>query len=189
MKKDYSIIFTHLSQKTRHINATFFVATSIFMTACASYNAPVLDASTTVTVEEPLDSTRPLSQEQDSQGQPQQNEVVSGEELQGQPLLSDDSVEAQALPSERSSPPVVAQLLRQSEEASAQQDWQKAESYLQRALRISPKNALLWSRMAEAKLRQGKNSQAIQFASKSNAISNDPNLKLQNEAIIEAAGR
>ena len=189
MKIKNVINFLRLSQKIRHINATLLIVTSVFMTACASYNAPVIDASTTVTVEAPLDPSQPSSQEQDSQGRPLQNGEISGEELQGQPLLSDGSVEAQALPSERSSPPVVAQLLRQSEEASAQQDWQKAESYLQRALRISPKNALLWSRMAEAKLRQGKNSQAIQFASKSNAISNDPNLKLQNEAIIEAAGR
>ena len=180
----------------------FFVLFAL-LSACASHQAPVFDASTnTAPIANGVDSIgentnpqqRVISAQSDVeqsglQGQPLQSEVIPSQELQGQPLISDGSVQAQALPSSRSSPPIVAQLLRQSEEASAQQDWQKAESYLLRALRISPKNGLLWSRMARVKLEQGQNSQAIQFASKSNSISNDLNLKNINNAIISAASR
>jgi len=107
--------------------------------------------------------------------------------LEGRPLQPGESVQAEAISPRRSPPPVVGNLLRQSEQASAQQQWSKAETYLQRALRISPKNALLWSRMAATKLQQGKKSQAIQFASKSNAITNDVILKQRNTEIIDAA--
>ena len=107
--------------------------------------------------------------------------------LEGRPLQPGESVQAEAISPRRSPPPVVGNLLRQSEQASAQQQWSKAETYLQRALRISPKNALLWNRMAATKLQQGKNSQAIQFASKSNAITNDVILKQRNAEIIDAA--
>ena len=111
----------------------------------------------------------------------------SGRVLEGRPLQPRESVQAEAISPRRSPPPVVGSLLRQSEQASAQQQWSKAETYLQRALRISPKNALLWNRMAATKLQQGKKSQAIQFASKSNAITNDVILKQRNAEIIDAA--
>lgn len=109
--------------------------------------------------------------------------------LQSQPLQPGESVQGEAISPRQSPPPVVVNLLRQSEQASAQQQWSKAETYLQRALRISPKNAVLWSRMAETKLQQGNKSQAIQFASKSNAITNDVILRQKNEAIMGEARR
>ena len=108
-------------------------------------------------------------------------------EIQARPIQQSPAIRSEPLPAERSVPPVVSKLLRQSEQAAEQQDWVLAESYLQRALRISPKNALLWSRMAEAKLQQGKYKQAVQFASKSNAISSDRGLQQRNAEIIAAA--
>ena len=151
-----------------HFRASFIILSAIIISACASSGAPVKDASTTV----------PVDASQYPKGQ---------EGLQGQPLRPSESIGGEALSAKRSTPPVVAKLLRQSEQAGAEQDWPRAETYLQRALRISPKNALLWSRMAEAKLQQGKNAQAVQFASKSNAISADANLRQRNEAIMAAA--
>ena len=139
--------------------------------ACASSRAPVEDANAGLS----SDQARQAIELEENSG------------LQGQPLLPSESSGGQPLSAQRSTPPVVAKLLRQSEQAGQQQDWPKAESYLQRALRISPKNAVLWSRMAEAKLKQGKSAQAVQFASKSNAISSDPNLRERNAAIIESA--
>ena len=112
---------------------------------------------------------------------------VSDSSLKGYSLEVRGDLDEQPLQASRSVPPVVSKLLRQSEEASEQQDWQKAESYLQRALRISPKNAVLWNRMAATKLQQGKFSQAVQFAKKSNAISTDSGLQAKNRKIIELA--
>lgn len=145
----------------------------LILGGCASSRAPVEDVNAGL----PSGETRQASEFQENGG------------LQGQPLLPSESWGGQPLSAQRSTPPVVAKLLRQSDQAGQQQDWPKAESYLQRALRISPKNAVLWSRMAEAKLKQGKSAQAVQFASKSNAISSDPSLRAKNAAIIESAGK
>ena len=127
----------------------------------------------------------PVQNAELSSGVPTQDN--SDRVLEGRPLQPTESVQAEAISPRRSPPPVVGNLLRQSEQASSQQQWSKAETYLQRALRISPKNALLWNRMASTKLQQGKKSQAIQFASKSNAITNDVILKKKNAEIIDAA--
>ncbi len=154
-----------------HLRTTLIILSTAIISACASSGAPVKDSSTTVQVD----------------GSKYPNADQSSEGLQGQPLRPSDSIGGEALSAKRSTPPVVAKLLRQSEQAGAQKDWPRAETYLQRALRISPKNALLWNRMADAKLQQGKNAQAIQFASKSNAMSADVNLRQRNEAIIAAA--
>ena len=153
---------------------------TLLLTACASQPAPVEDASTVIN-----NSSPDLSSDSSS------SNVPTGESggLQGRPLQPGESINAEIISPRRAPPPVVAKLLRQSEEASAQQQWPKAETYLQRALRISPKNALLWSRMAETKLKQGKNIQAIQFANKSNAITKDVNLRQRNDAIVIAAER
>ena len=148
----------------------FLVSLLLMLSACASsdYRAPVQNA-------EPS------------------SDVPSGQvdgpigTLEGRPLQPGQSVQGEAIAPNQAPPPVVGNLLRQSEQAGAQQQWAKAETYLQRALRISPKNALLWSRMAETKLQQGKKSQALQFASKSNAITKDVILKQRNAEIINAA--
>jgi predicted Zn-dependent protease len=124
-----------------------------------------------------------------SSGAPVENarsqEVSS--DIQTRPFEQSPQINSEPLSADRSTPPVVGKLLRQSEQAAQQEDWTRAESYLQRALRISPKNALLWSRMAEAKLKQGKRNQAEQFALKSNAMSSDGYLQQKNAEIIASA--
>ena len=84
--------------------------------------------------------------------------------------------------------PVLRRLLAKSETARAQKDWVQSEVYLERALRIEPKNALVWHRMAVIKNQQNKHNQAIQFASKSNTLARgDDGLKRRNWSVIADA--
>ncbi len=84
----------------------------------------------------------------------------------------------------------VLELLIQSQSAIEQEDYQNAESLLKRALRIEPSNAHLWHNMAIIKFYQGDYQQAKQQALKSNNLDqNDPQLKLNNQKIIELSNR
>jgi len=100
---------------------------SLIMTACASSPTPVKSVPVSV---------KPTSGEKSQS-------INNRKEIQGEPLGS-----------QRSVPPVVSSLLRQSDEASEQGEWTKAEGLLQRALRIAPKNPVLWNKMAGVKLQQ-----------------------------------
>jgi len=133
------------------------VLVSLFISACASSLTPVDSVS------------------------------ISGESLESRSINDRKEIQGEPLGSERSVPPVVSSLLRQSDEASEQGEWSKAESLLQRALRINPKNPVLWNKMAGVKLQQGKFGQAVQFAKKSNSVSSDPLLQAKNNKIIELA--
>jgi predicted Zn-dependent protease len=61
---------------------------------------------------------------------------------------------------------------------------------LERALRISPRNPVLWQRLAEVHLRQGDPYQAEAMAIKSNSLTgSDPQLARNNWRIIAHARR
>lgn len=139
----------------------------VFVAACATSQAPVEEA-------------RAQQGNYNSEGVFENGPAVNDEEIGSADMKDSSAID-------RSAPPVIGKLLHQSELAAEQEDWVKAESYLQRALRISPKNAFLWHKMAKAKLKQGKNNQAAQFASKSNAISTDVRLQKVNNEIILAS--
>lgn len=65
-----------------------------------------------------------------------------------------------------------------------------AASSLERALRIEPKNALLWNRLAHVRLQQKQYSLAASLASKSNAFAaQDQRLRSDNNAVIAQARR
>lgn len=67
-------------------------------------------------------------------------------------------------------------------------DLMAAAATLERALRIEPSNAGLWSRLAEVRLRQGDLSQAEQLALKSNGLAGgNAALRARNEQIIARA--
>jgi len=57
-------------------------------------------------------------------------------------------------------------MLRQADMAAASEEWSKAENYLERALRVEPRSAVVWQRLAEMKLAQDRPHQAIQFSRK-----------------------
>lgn len=84
--------------------------------------------------------------------------------------------------------PAVADLWRQAELARTQGQPEVAANAIERALRIQPADAILWSRLAELRLESGQAAQAENLAAKSNALAGG-NLALQyrNWLIIGAS--
>jgi tetratricopeptide (TPR) repeat protein len=84
--------------------------------------------------------------------------------------------------------PVITALLKDADQFSKQGETEKAASTIERALRIEPKNALLWHRLAVVRMQQEQWQQAIVMARKSNALAgNNKQLKSDNWGIIAAA--
>ena len=59
---------------------------------------------------------------------------------------------------------------QQAAEQSQQGNYDRAASILERGLRVAPKDAMLWSQLAEVKLRQQQYLQARSLATKSNSL-------------------
>ncbi len=84
--------------------------------------------------------------------------------------------------------PVIVALLNEADQFSKQGQSEKAAATIERALRIEPKNALLWHRLAVVRMQQQQWQQAIVMARKSNALAaNNKQLKSDNWALIAAA--
>jgi len=84
--------------------------------------------------------------------------------------------------------PVIVALLESAKQFSNEGKSEKAAAAIERALRIEPKNALLWHHLAAVRLQQQQWQQAIVMARKSNALAvNNKQLKSDNWALIAAA--
>lgn len=82
----------------------------------------------------------------------------------------------------------VTTLLAKSSTQIEAGEWEKAAALLERALRIEPRNAKLWQRLAEVRLSQGQYSQAESLATKSNSLApQDQALQEKNAQIIRQA--
>lgn len=84
--------------------------------------------------------------------------------------------------------PVVVALLNSAEQElqSGRQDY--AAAVIERALNLEPKNAFLWSRLAEIRLQQGNWQQSYVMANKSNSLAQgNLTLQIRNWEIIEKA--
>lgn len=73
------------------------------------------------------------------------------------------------LPEAKTSPAVM-DLLTRAREAAAQGDMARAESLLERSVRIEPGNATLWNYLAKLRLQQGRMQEAQGLAAKSTAL-------------------
>lgn len=80
--------------------------------------------------------------------------------------------------------PVVLALMQDADRALAASRYDTAASTLERALRIEPRNASLWHRLANVRYRQQRYEQAIQLASKSNTLARDGRLIAANWRLI-----
>ena len=69
--------------------------------------------------------------------------------------------------------PAMADLISRADAAIDQQRWPDASALLERALRVNPKQAEAWTRMAVVKLGTGNPEQSIQMARKSNRHARD----------------
>ncbi len=84
----------------------------------------------------------------------------------------------------------VSTLLAKVELQESQAHWERAAALLERALRIEPRNAQLWHRLAKVRLQQGRYAMAESLAQKSNALAKDDEaLKRRNTELIEIARR
>lgn len=104
--------------------------------------------------------------------------VVDGQVL---PLPDQGSIQVEELPSQVQVSPVVQRLMASAEQKRSDGDPSAAANSLERALRIEPRNATLWSRLADIRFDQSNWQQAIQLAAKSNTLArNDNQLRRRN---------
>lgn len=83
----------------------------------------------------------------------------------------------------------VAQLLQQADDLMAESKFDKSSDKLERLVRIEPKFAQAWSRLAWMALKGGDAKRSHQLAQRSNSYSRDnTNLKLLNWQFILKAG-
>ena len=94
--------------------------------------------------------------------------VVNNEAL---PLPKDAIVKAETLEAEVPMSPVVSRLVATAGDQRRVSNWAGAANSLERALRIEPRNAQLWSRLAQVRYDQKAWKQAVQLAAKSNTLS------------------
>jgi len=81
-----------------------------------------------------------------------------------------------------------ANLLAEAEQALNAGHADRAEMQLERAIRLSPGDALLWQMMARIRLAQDNPSQAVQFCLKSNSLAGgDTALLRRNWLLLETA--
>ncbi|MEN8206521.1 MAG: tetratricopeptide repeat protein [Pseudomonadota bacterium] len=66
--------------------------------------------------------------------------------------------------------PAVVALLQQAEQQANAGDLESAAASLERAIRIDPRNPVIWFHLATVRLSQGEPSQAEQLATKSNSL-------------------
>lgn len=101
---------------------------------------------------------------------------------------------APAAPAERpltpTLPPAADGLARQAEQQRQQGDYAGAAATLERSLRIAPREAYLWNRLARVRMEQGLSAQAGQLAARSNDLAgNQGNVKQDNWRIIAESRR
>jgi tetratricopeptide (TPR) repeat protein len=118
-------------------------------------------------------------------------------------LLALSCVIASCVPKERANTPVyraeppeqmpqpsgqTGSLLASANEAMQAGQLDKAEMQLERALRLSPRDAQLWQGMARVRFEQGNYAQAVQFCLKSNSLAGkDESTVRQNWLLMEKA--
>lgn len=87
-------------------------------------------------------------------------------------------------------PPAADGLARQAEQQRQQGDYAGAAATLERSLRIAPREAYLWNRLARVRIEQGLAAQAGQLAARSNDLAgSQSNIKQDNWRIIAESRR
>jgi len=84
--------------------------------------------------------------------------------------------------------PAVLALLGSAQSQHQAGNYELAAAALERALRLEPRNAMLWHRLAQVRLSQGKWRNAIDFAAKSNSLAGgERKLQASNWLVIAQA--
>lgn len=107
--------------------------------------------------------------------------------LAGCATLTGPSGEPESLPIASDNNAVIA-LVQNARQDAAAGRLPAASANLERALRIEPRNAVLWHELARVNLHQGQPDQAAQFATKSNTFAGDNSmLRASNWRLIGQA--
>ena len=84
--------------------------------------------------------------------------------------------------------PAVIALLGSAQSLGQAGNYEQAAAALERALRLEPRNAMLWHRLAQVRLSQGQWQNAIDLAAKSNSLAGgERNLQASNWLVIAQA--
>lgn len=94
--------------------------------------------------------------------------VIDGQAL---PYPDQPSLTTESVGESSSVSPVVRRLMASAQSSRQAKNWDSAADSIERALRIEPRNAALWSALAEVKYDQGDDRSTLQFAAKSNTLS------------------
>ena len=95
-----------------------------------------------------------------------------------------------APPAKVSDSPAVLALMQEADASSASGRLDNAAATLERAIRIQPRNALLWQKLADVRLKQHQPGLAEDLAKKSNVLAKDnKTLTRKNWSIIAEARR
>ena len=122
--------------------------------------------------------------------QPRQRPVPAQQpRVQTQPTIPEAEVVPQ--PSvQQGTNPAVGDISRQARQLTSSGQLEAAAQAVERGLRIAPKDAALWSQLAEIRLEQGRFGQARSLAAKSNSLAGgDSALIRKNQLIIGRALR
>ena len=86
------------------------------------------------------------------------------------------------------SPTAGSSLLENAKQALQADKFNQAEIFLERALRLEPRNGELWHTMGQVKFKQNHHAQAVQFCLKSNSLARkNPLLIRKNWNLMEKA--
>ena len=102
-------------------------------------------------------------------------------------VVETDDAKTKVRPQAGTSKAVLA-LLSKARQSAIEGQLPRSEAFLERALRIEPRNPVLWHYMAKLRLNQGRLKQAAGLAAKSNSLDrNDKILQADNWRIIAHA--
>ena len=93
--------------------------------------------------------------------------IVNG---QSKPLPPAPEIQTEELQKGQVMSPAAQGLLASAQQQLDSSNWEGAANYLERALRIEPRNPVLWERLATVRYEQRDWQQAIQLAAKSNTL-------------------
>ena len=146
---------------------------------------PVVDNSSQAPAKEGAAGVQayPLPDSESAEGMP----LEPLDNMQPVPLPDAGAVSPSS-PQPRTANHAVVALLDRADRYGQSGQKDAAAQALERALRIEPRNARLWSRLAAVRLQQGQSEQAEQLALKSNALSSyDRQLQAENWQIVARA--
>ena len=104
--------------------------------------------------------------------------IVDGKLL---PLPEEPTIRAESLPASLMASPVVAKLQVSADRQRRAGNLDSAANSLERALRIEPRNARLWNRLADIRFEQKEWQQSAQLAAKSNTLLRNSDVALRRQ--------